>query len=74
LSRKKGETAMAKKERPVCVLVGQDGNVFNVIGRVSATLKRAGLQKEAEEFQKQAFEQESYDAVLKLCSEYVSVQ
>ncbi|HEX5132089.1 MAG TPA: hypothetical protein VFX92_06345 [Candidatus Krumholzibacteria bacterium] len=61
-------------ERPVCKLVGTDGNVFAVIGRVRETLQRAGQTSSASEFVKRAFAARSYDEVLRLCMEYVEVR
>jgi hypothetical protein len=64
---------MCENQKPKCQLTGIDGNVFNIIGAVSKTLKRAGLRDKAEEFSSKAVQQESYDAVLRLCFEYVDV-
>lgn len=64
---------MSENHKPKCQLIGIDGNVFNIIGTVSKTLKRAGLNNKAEEFSSRACDQESYDAVLRLCFEYVNV-
>lgn len=36
---------MSKK--PKCPLIGQDGNIFNLIGIASKTLKRNGMYDEA---------------------------
>lgn len=60
--------------KPTCKLVGEDGNVFNIIGRVSRTLKNNGLQNLASEFQEKAVKSKSYDEVLQLCMEYVEVK
>jgi hypothetical protein len=62
------------RTKPVCVLVGTDGNVFAVIGRVRAALIAAGQPDRASEFVKQAFAAGSYDEVLLLCMEYVEVR
>jgi len=59
--------------KPQCQLTGVDGNVFVIIGTVSKTLKRAGLNDKAKEFNEKAMQQESYDNVLRLCFEYVDV-
>jgi hypothetical protein len=64
---------MNQNEKPKCVLIGQDGNVFNVVGRVSAALRKAGRRDLATEFTSRALSSSSYDAVLALCSEYVEV-
>jgi hypothetical protein len=61
-------------EKPVCQLSGEDGNVFNIIGRVSKALKQAGLREQANEFISRAFSSDSYDAVLRLATEYVEVE
>lgn len=60
--------------KPTCELIGQDGNVFAIIGAVSKTLKRAGLKEQASEFTKRAFSSSSYDEVLRLVMEYVEVE
>jgi hypothetical protein len=60
--------------KPVCKLVGEDGNVFNIIGKVMRTLKREGLYKRAEEFCNLATSSKSYDDVLALCFDYVEVE
>jgi hypothetical protein len=59
--------------KPECELSGQDGNVFGIIGRVTKTLKRAGLAEQADEFASKAMDAGSYDEVLRLCFEYVDV-
>lgn len=64
---------MADTKLPKCKLVGTDGNVFAIIGNVAKTLERAGLREKAMEFKKRAFASGSYDAVLRLCMEYVDV-
>ena len=61
-------------EKPTCKLVGTDGNVFSIIGKVSSTLKKAGLKEQAAEFMTKAFASGSYDAVLALTFEYVEVE
>lgn len=61
-------------EKPICILTGQDGNVFNVIGLVSRTLKRAGQADKAREFVDRAMKSKSYDDVLALCWDYVEVE
>lgn len=61
-------------DKPICKLVGEDGNVFGIITRVSQTLKRAGLNDRAVEFRNKAFSSGSYDEVLTLCDEYVEIE
>ena len=59
---------------PPCELSNCDGNVYAIVGRVNSTLKRAGLEERAAEFRRKALDSGSYDAVLKLCFEYVDVE
>jgi hypothetical protein len=61
-------------DKPVCKLVGTDGNVFSIIGKVSTTLKRSGEHDKAKEFMTRAMASHSYEDVLCLCSEYVEVE
>ncbi|MFW9897221.1 MAG: hypothetical protein ACFFD7_15570 [Candidatus Thorarchaeota archaeon] len=72
--KKKKEGGKKMENKPVCKLVGTDGNVFSVIGNVSRALKKAGLIEEMKEFQTRAFQSKSYDDVLQMCFEYVEVE
>ena len=60
--------------KPTVKLVGQDGNVFNLIGLASRALKKAGQPGAAKEFTDKAFASGSYDAVLQLIMEYCDVR
>ena len=64
---------MQTRVKPICQIVGIDGNVFVIIGRVAATLKEVGQREEAREFTARAFKATSYNAVLAMLSEYVDV-
>lgn len=59
--------------KPTVKLSGEDGNVFAIIGRVSESLKRAGMKNEAEEFRKKALSSKSYDEILTLVCEYAEI-
>lgn len=71
--KEKSQVNESVSNKPECKLVGEDGNVFNIIGRVSKCLKSAGLSKEAEEYKKRCFSSGSYDEVLKITAEYVEI-
>ena len=58
----------------VCRLIGTDGNVFAIIGKVRRTLREAGQPERASAFVERAFQPRSYDEVLQLCLDYVEVQ
>ena len=59
---------------PICRLIGTDGNVFAIIGKVQRVLREAGQPDRASAFAERAFQCRSYDEVLQLCLEYVDVQ
>lgn len=60
---------------PITVkLTGEDGNVYNLIGKVVRSLTKAGYQKEAEQFKKEALASQSYTEVLQLIFQYVDVE
>jgi hypothetical protein len=63
--------AVATPRKPACPLVGTDGNVFSVIGRVRRCLELSGQPERAREFVERATSSASYDAVLQLTFEYV---
>ena len=62
---------MSDKVKPKVQLVGQDGNVFNLLGICTKALKRAGQHEEAQELKKRVFASQSYDEALVLMLEYV---
>ncbi len=68
---------MSQKERSTkdirVRLTGEDGNVFSIVGRVKSALRQAGFNDEADEFVRTAFGAGSYDEVLMLCMETVTV-
>lgn len=59
--------------KPKCKVTGTNGNVFNLIGLVSRSLRNAGLNDKAEEFVDKAFKAGSYDEAIQIMMEYVDV-
>ncbi len=59
--------------KPVCKLIGQDGNIFNLMGIASRTLKEAGMKEEAKEMTDRIFNSKSYIEALSIISEYVEI-
>lgn len=62
--------AVGAASKPVAKLVGQDGNVFNLIGICTKALKRAGLYDQAKEMQEKCFQAESYHHAISIMGEY----
>lgn len=64
----------AAQEKPDCPLIGEDGNVFNLIGIASRTLKEHGLYEQAEEMANHIFDDcHSYEEALAVIGEYVTI-
>ena len=63
----------AQTEKPDCALIGQDGNVFNLIGLASRTLRENGLVDQAREMQTRVFACGSYPEALCIIGEYVNI-
>jgi hypothetical protein len=61
-------------EKPRCKLTGTNGNVYALAGRVSSTLKRAGMEDEAQEMKDRIKVCASYDEALQIMMEYVDVE
>jgi hypothetical protein len=60
--------------KPVCKLVGEDGNIFNLIGIASRALKTAGEPERAEEMKRRVLQSGSYDEALRVIVEFVEVE
>lgn len=64
------EPAMKK---PDCPLIGQDGNIFNLLGIASQTLKDHDMADEASEMRNRVMGSGSYDKALSIIGEYVHI-
>lgn len=67
--------APESERKPDCPLIGADGNIFNLMGIASRTLRRAGLQEQAEEMKQRITggDCHSYDEALAVIGEYVNI-
>lgn len=64
-----------KPMKPKCKVIGEDGNIFNLMRIVSKTLKEAGEHEKADEMVKRITTQaESYDEALAMLMDYVDVE
>lgn len=62
---------LEKDERPKAKIIGEDSNIFNIMGIASNSLKNAGFKDEANEMFKRVTESGSYDEALGIIMEYV---
>ena len=60
--------------KPKWKLIGEDGNVFAVIGKVAKTLKQNDMAEKAIGFKQKAYNSKSYNDVLILVNKYVDVE
>ena len=59
--------------KPNCKLIGTDGNVFAIIGKVRDTLKKNNQFDESIDFTEKATSASSYGEVLSLTHKYVNI-
>lgn len=57
--------------KPKCPLIGQDGNIFAVMGIASGTLKGNGMEDQAKEMCRRVTSSDSYEEALSVICEYV---
>ena len=65
---------MVKNQKPPCKLIGEDGNIFSILGRVSKTLKEDGKEEQAKEVRERVMASSSYGEALQIIMEYVEVE
>lgn len=62
-----------KNNKPQCKLIGEDGNIFNLVGIASRTLKNNGKETEAEKMRSKVFASGSYEEALSVIGDYVEI-
>lgn len=63
---------MAEKEKPMCPIIGANGNIFNILGIASRTLRNSGMADEAEEMYSRVLSSGSYEEALGIITEYIT--
>ncbi|MCR5016343.1 MAG: hypothetical protein K6A75_07210 [Ruminococcus sp.] len=63
---------MAKKEKPMCPIIGANGNIFNILGIASRTLKDNGMTEEAAEMYNRVTSSGSYEEALCIITDYIT--
>lgn len=61
-------------KRPKMKLVGQDGNIFAILGRASRLLKENGQPQQAKEMSSRVYQSGDYYKALNIISEYVETE
>ena len=62
---------MQENKRPKCLIIGTDGNIFNIMGIASKTLKRSNMTEESKEMTERVTSSGSYEEALGIIMEYV---
>ena len=62
-----------KRNKPDCKLIGEDGNIFNLMARAIKTLRENDLSEEAKEMRERITSFGSYDEALCIIGEYVNI-
>ncbi len=65
------KTERSTHVKPLIKLVGEDGNIFSIMGRTRKALNRAGLREAATEYTERVTRCGSYDEALMITLEYV---
>ena len=73
-SFEKTQEQVQMTQRPKMQLIGQDGNIFAIMGRASRLLKSAGQRDKAKEMCNRVMASKSYNAALAIVSEYVETE
>lgn len=60
--------------KPKMNLLGEDGNIYAILGRASRLLRQNGQNKEAEQMYFRVTSSQSYDDALHIISEYVETE
>lgn len=65
---------MEVNRKPSVKLIGEDGNIFSILGRVSRTLKEDGKEEQVKEVSELVMASSSYGEALQIIMEYVEVE
>ena len=69
--KKEGDDKMSK---PKCKLIGEDGNIYNLLGLAGNALKQAGQREQSSEMlHRVTHEAKSYEDALCIIQDYVDV-
>ena len=63
---------MVEKGKPMCPIIGANGNIFNILGIASRTLKDNGMTEEAAEMHNRVTSSGSYEQALCIITEYIT--
>ena len=59
--------------KPDCPLIGQNGNIYNLMGIAGQTLRQHGMEEQAREMFQRVTQCQSYESALNIISDYVNI-
>lgn len=62
-----------EKIKPECNLIGEDGNIFNLLSIASNTLKQNGMDQESKKMYERVYACGSYEEALMIIGDYVTI-
>ncbi len=69
-----GGRVMERNQKPSVKLIGEDGNIFSILGRVSRALKENGKEEQTKELSERVMASSSYGEALQIIMEYIEVE
>ena len=60
-------------KKPKAKLIGENGNIFNLLGIASVVLRKEGMVDQIQEMNNRVWKSQSYDEALAIIMEYVEV-
>ena len=60
--------------KPRCKLIGENGNIFNLMAIASKALKEAGLENESKEMIREVTASKDYFEAIAVISQYVEIE
>jgi len=60
--------------KPKCKLIGECGNIFNLMAVASQTLREHGMKEKVYEMQERIFTAPTYDVALSIIDDYVEIE
>ena len=74
VENKLGGFSLTGTKKPDCPLIGQNGNIFNLMGIAARTLRHNGLAEQSKEMTRRITDTaQSYDEALGIIGEYVNI-
>lgn len=59
--------------KPDCPLIGQNGNIYNLMGIAGQTLRKHGMEEQAKEMFQRITQCQSYESALSIIGDYVNI-